>query len=250
MSKDNPVVIDSKSSKPLYEQIKDYLLQGIQSGEFKPGDRIPSERDLSTQFSVNRLTVNKAIKELARAGLLYAQVGKGTFISAEMYNQQLEHLTGFTEEMRSRGHVASSKVLSADIIFAPDEVSRILNVLPGTRLIKLQRVRLADEQPIAIETTNIVASLCPDLLEKHDFAQESLYQVLRRDYGITMSHAEQTIEARPATKDEATALSIKVGQSVLSMIRVAFTDHNRPIECVWSAYRGDRYKFRVVLRHL
>jgi GntR family transcriptional regulator len=250
MSKDNPVVIDAKSSKPLYEQIKDYLLQGIQAGEFKPGDRIPSERELSTRFSVNRLTVNKAIRELARAGVLYAQVGKGTFISAEMYNQQLEHLTGFSEEMRSRGHVASSQVLAAAVIPAPDEAAQLLKVLPGTRVVKLQRVRLADAQPIALETTYLVASLCPDLLDHHDFAQESLYQVLRRDYGIALTHAEQTIEARPATKGEAAALHIKVGQAVLAMTRVAYTDNNRPLECVWSAYRGDRYKFQVVLRHL
>lgn len=243
-------MINANSAKPLYEQIKDYLLQGIQNGDFKPGERIPSERDLSVRFGVSRLTVNKALKELERAGVLYAQVGKGTFISGETYHQELEHLTGFTEEMRSRGHGASSRVLTAAIILAPDDIARILNVLPGTRLIVLQRVRLADEQPVAIETANIVASLCPDLLEKHDFAHESLYNVMRRDYGIHLTHAEQTIEARPATREEASALNIKVGQPVLSMTRVACDEANRPVEYVRSAYRGDRYKFRVVLRTL
>ncbi|MBE2267589.1 MAG: GntR family transcriptional regulator [Anaerolinea sp.] len=243
-------MIDVNSPTPLYEQIKDLLLQGIQKGDYKPGDRIPSERDLSVRFGVSRLTVNKALKELERAGVLIAQVGKGTFISAEIVQQQLEHLTGFTEEMRSRGHSASSRVLSATYIFAPDDAARLLNVLPGTRLIQLQRVRLAEEQPIALETANLPASLCPDLLDKHDFAHESLYGALRREYGITLTHAEQTIEARPATREEADALGIKVLQPVLSMTRVAYTDGNRPVEYVRSAYRGDRYKFRVVLRNL
>jgi GntR family transcriptional regulator len=241
-------MIDAKSPKPFYEQIKDYLLQGIQKGDFKPGDRIPSERDLSERFGVSRLTVNKAVKELERAGLLYAQVGKGTFISGEMYNQQLEHLTGFTDEMRSRGHKASSQVLKADFISAPDEAARVLNVLPGTRLVMLQRVRLADDQPIALETCNLVASLCPDILLTHDFAYESLYQVLRRDYSIMLSHAEQTIEARTATKEEAVILHLKANYPVLYMTRVTYGEGSRPVEYVRSIYRGDRYKFRVVLR--
>jgi GntR family transcriptional regulator len=242
-------MIDAKSAKPLYEQIRDLLLQGIQTGEYKPGERIPSERNLSSRFGVSRLTVNKALKELERAGILYAQVGKGTFISGAVYDQPLDRLTGFSDDMRTRGHRASSAILCAETVFAPDDVARILKVLPGARLYRLQRLRLADEQPIAVETAYILASLCPDLLDKHDFTRESLYGVFRRDYGIHLTYAEQTIEARPATRDEAKALHVKPFQPVLCMTRVAFTEGARPVEYVLSAYRGDRYKFRVVLRH-
>ncbi len=243
-------MIDLKSSKPLYEQIKDYLLTGIQNGVFQPGDRIPSERDLSEQFKVSRLTVNKAVKELERVGVVYAQVGKGTFISSVIYQQQLNFLTGFTDEMRSRGYSSSSKILSAEVIAAPDDIALILNIMPGARLIQLRRIRMADDQPVAIETAHLIGNYFPDLLEKHDFSRESLYQVLRESYGIILTHAEQSIEARMPTREEVTLLRFKSTNPVLSMTRVVFTEDKRPIEYVLSVYRGDRYKFRVVLRNL
>lgn len=243
-------MIDAKSSKPLYEQIKDYLLDRIQAGELVPGARIPSERVLAERFSVSRLTANKAVKELERAGIVYAQVGKGTFISPALYQQQLNHLTSFTDEMLSRGYAASSRVLSARALDAPDHIARILDVPPGARLIELRRVRMADDEPMALETANIVAAVCPNLLDGHDFAHESLYQVLRRDYGVTLMYAEQTLEARFPSHEEARLLGIKVMVPVLSMTRVAYTDEKNAIEYVQSAYRGDRYKFHSVLRNL
>jgi GntR family transcriptional regulator len=243
-------MIDAKLSKPLYAQIKDYLLASIQTGEFQPGARIPSERDLAERFRVSRLTVNKAVKELERTGIVYAQVGKGTFISPPPYQQQLNHLTSFTDEMLSRGYTVSSRVLDARLIDAPDHVARILDIPPGARLIELRRVRLADNEPMALETANLVAAACPDLLDKHDFSRESLYRVLRRDYGVTLTYAEQTMEARFPAPDEAKLLDTKSGVPILSMIRVAYTDEKHAIEYVQSAYRGDRYKFHVTLRNL
>lgn len=242
-------MIDAKLSKPLYEQIRDTLLEDIHTGALKPGERIPSERDLAERFGVSRLTANKAVKELERAGFVYTQTGKGTFIRSAMV-QQLEHLTGFSEDMRARGQSAASRVLSAGVIAAPEAVAHKLNLPPGARVIALQRVRMADNAPMALEMTHVIASLCPDILDQHDFSRESLYQVLRRDYGVTLQHAEQTIEARPATREEAGLLGVSSGAAILQMTRVAFTENNRPFEYVQSAYRGDRYKFHVVLRHV
>ncbi|MCC6802101.1 MAG: GntR family transcriptional regulator [Anaerolineae bacterium] len=242
-------MIDSKLSKPLYEQIKDYLLAGIQSGEFQPGARIPSERDLSERFNVSRLTANKAVKQLERAGIVYAQVGKGTFISPALYQQQLNHLTSFTDEMHSRGYGASSRVLSARMVEASDAVARILDIPPGARLCELRRVRMADNEPMALETTFVVAVVCPDLLGRFDFSRESLYKVLRNHYGITLTYAEQTLEARLPSREEAKLLGINHAQPILAMTRVAYTEEKSAVEYVQSSYRGDRYKFNVVLRN-
>lgn len=243
-------MIDAKLSKPLYEQIKDYLLAGIQNGDFPPGSRIPSERDLAQRFSVSRLTANKAVKQLERAGIVYAQVGKGTFITPALYQQQLNHLTSFTDEMLSRGYIASSKVLSTRMLDAPDHIARILDIPPGARVFELRRVRMADNEPMALETTNVVAIICPDLLDRHDFARESLYLVLRQHYGITLTHAEQTLEARLPSREEAKLLSVNPAMPILAMTRVAYTEEKSAVEYVQSAYRGDRYKFNIVLRNL
>lgn len=243
-------VVDAALPKPLYEQIKDYIRHNIQAGVFAPDTRIPSERDLAKNFNVSRLTVNKAIKELIYDGVLYVQMGKGTFIKAPTYNQQLEALTGFSEDMRSRGQSPSSRVLNAAIIPAPDDIARILEVLPGTHLIHLERVRMADDQPMAVEISNLAASLCPGILEHYDFARESLYYVLRKEYRLVLAYAEQTIEARPATRDEADTLHLKPNSPVLHMTRVTYNDKDRPLEYVRSTYRGDRYKFRAILKQV
>jgi GntR family transcriptional regulator len=243
-------MLDTKSSKPLYEQIKEYILHHIHAGTFQPNTRIPSERDLSKQFGVSRLTVNKAIKELIQDGRLYVQIGKGTFISDESIDQQLDVLTSFTEEMANRGQETYSRVLRAEVLPVEDETARTLEIPLGVDVVLLRRVRLAGNRPVALETSAIIASLCPDMLEKHDFAQESLYYVLRTEYGVKLTHAEQVFEARAATTHEAKYLQLETGDPVLAITRTTFNDKNKPIEFVQSVYRGDRYKFRAVLRRI
>lgn len=236
--------------QPLYEQIRTYVIQAIQDGRYRPGDKIPSERELAEELGVSRLTVHHAIKGLQQAGILIAHVGRGTFVSPRPLSQQLEALTSFTEDMRSRGNAPSSRVLSAKICPAPDDIARFLDVRPGTQLAVLQRVRIADDQPMAVETSHIIASACPAILDRYDFAHESLYRVLRQEYGLALAHAEQTIAARGATREEARVLGLKAHAPILHMTRVLYTADSRPLEYVISAYRGDSYTFHVVLRQV
>jgi GntR family transcriptional regulator len=243
-------MLDTTSSKPLYEQIKEYILSNIQAGHFKPHTRVPSERDLAQHFGVSRLTVTKALKELEQGGVVYVRIGKGTFIAPETINLQLDTLMSFTEEMNQRGHTVGSRVLSAQLSTANGEVAQKLGIMVGTEVIQLRRVRLTNGQPIALESSTLIASLCADILDKHNFAQESLYQVLRDVYGIRLTYGEQTIEARQASRDEACVLEVTEGDPVLAILRVTYNDQDKPVEYVSSAYRGDRYKFRAVLRHI
>jgi GntR family transcriptional regulator len=242
--------LDAASPKPLYEQIKEFILHHIQEGTFKPHTRIPSERELAQRFGVNRLTVTKAIKELEQAGLVYVRIGKGTFIAPETYNLQLDTLMGFTEEMRQRGHAVTSRVLNATVSEATAESASHLNVPVGTRVAILRRVRCVNQQPIALETSTLVAAACPDILLHHNFAVESLYHVLRTRYGLALAYAEQTLEARPAAREEAILLEIAERAPVLAIQRVTYDDRGRAVEYASSAYRGDRYKFRAVLKNL
>lgn len=236
--------------KPLYEQIKDYILLNIQSGNFSPDSRIPSERELSEQFNVSRMTVTKALHELTRDGLLYARVGKGTFVSPRRIDQQLEMLTSFTEDMARRGQRSASRVLAASLQPASEDAAHYLGLLTGTPVVSLQRVRLAEGEPIALEHCMLVAAMCPQILERFDFSHDSLYEVLWREYGLGMRYAEQTIEARVASEYEATALEVLPGSPVLAITRVSYAEGDRPVEFVLSAYRGDRYKFHAILRKL
>lgn len=243
-------MLQTKSPKPLYEQIKDYILHHIHTGEWEHNTRIPSERDLAEQFDVSRVTVGKAVKQLVREGILNVQIGKGTYVSEAPMKQQIDTLTSFTEEMRIRGQDTVSKVLGAEIKLASPDVAEVLNLAQGADIFELERVRYAGERPMAIECASVVAHICLGIDKNHDFTHESLYNVLREQYGVNLVAAEQTFEARAADETEAHLLGIEPEAPVLAIHRVTYDDMSRPCEEVKSVYRGDRYKFRAKLSRI
>ncbi len=243
-------MINPQIAKPLYEQIKSYLLACIEQGMYPPDTRLPSERDLAEQFGVSRLTVKKAISDLLQSGQVYVQIGKGTYVSRAKIDQSLDSLTSFSEDMGQRHQLPGSRVLEAREIQASVEEARNLRVAPGMPLYFLRRVRLADDLPMAIESCRLVAAVCPGLLAGHDYERESLYQVLRNGYGIRLTYAEQSIEARLASVDEAHLLQIEVRAPILAISRVTYTDSDQPVEYTVSAYCGTRYKFQAILRRV
>lgn len=243
-------MIKAESPKPYYAQIKEYILYKIHSGELEPHDRIPSERSLSEQFGVSRLTVGKAIKELVLEGKLYTQIGKGTFVSEDPIDQTLDMLTSFSEEMERRGQHPRSEVVQQGIVPAEDPIAHRLHIPVGAKLVMLKRIRLANEQPVALETAYLIATYCEGILDRFNFARESLYEVLRTHYRLRLVHAEQEIGARPASTEETRMLHLDENSPILSMVRVTYIDDDHPVEYVESAYRGDRYKFRARLRNI
>lgn len=236
------------SPVPLYVQIKDYIRLNIQNGVFAVNGRIPSERQLAKQFNVNRLTVNKALSQLSQEGTIYTRVGKGTYVSPIRTVQALESLMSFSEDMHGRGKKASSKVLYAEVVHADEECAKALSILPGTEIVILHRLRMADLLPVALEHSHIIYALCPGILDKHDFSHESLYGVLRDEYHLRMTYANQTIEAQTAGNAEQAALGTGPCTSILRITRVTYNDDDQPVEYVRAAYRGDCYKFHTVLR--
>ncbi len=239
--------IDTNTSMPYYEQIRNYLLARIDSGEFQPHTQIPSERNLSEQFGVSRMTVKHAINELVTNGRLYTRVGKGTFVSDIPITQNLDMLTGFSEDMASLGKSTGSRVLVAEDINVSPKLASTLKIPVGGKALHLKRVRLADNQPVAIESSYLNPAYCPGLLVSHDFSHESLYNVLKTEYNLKLSYAEQSIQARLASRSQAELLGIQKGFPLLHIMRITFTPESNPIEYVESAYRGDLYIFRARL---
>ena len=231
---------------PLYAQLKNSLTSDIASGRYRAHQRLPSERELSDQYHVSRMTARQALRELARAGVVYTRVGKGTFVAEPKIDQQLRTLTGFTQDVRARGGKPSNRVLEAKVIAATPEVAAALRTPPEAEIILLSRLRLADAIPLAIETAHQPLVRFPDLLT-HNFAVESLYAVLVNQYGVKLTHAEQTIEAAIAGPREVELLHLTRRSAVLNIRRLTLTDAGEPVEYVCSVYRGDRYKFRSTL---
>jgi len=231
---------------PLYVQLYDSLRADIYAQRLKPHQQLPSEREFCARFRVSRMTVRQALVSLTRDGLIYSRVGKGTFVGEPKIDQQLKTLTGFSQEMSSRGSTPSSRVLEAKLQSVTADLAKVMRISIGAEIVFLTRVRLADGVPLAVETVHLPHSLCPNLL-RHDFAAESLYDVLERDYGYRLTRAEQTIEAALASPRDLALLQLIPPAPVLVMERSTFTDRDVLIEHVQSTYRGDRYKFRSAL---
>jgi GntR family transcriptional regulator len=241
------VPLERDSSVPLYIQLKEHIGLQIQSGAYPVGSRVPSERELARQYKVSRLTARQALLALVAEGLVYSRVGKGTYVSSPKIDSQLQALTSFSEEMYQRGMVPSSRVIRAGIELADGLVASRLQTLTSTQIVGLSRLRLVDGEPLALETAYLVERMCPNLLDGHDFSHESLYHVLRHDYGLTLVRADEVIEARLPSAHERLLLELPEHTPVLGMSRLTFTDKGQPIEYVRAAYRGDKYQLRVSL---
>jgi GntR family transcriptional regulator len=230
------------SPLPRYFQLKEILRERIRLGEWKPGDLIPSERELSEKYGISRMTARQAITDLVNEGLFYREQGKGTFVSQRKITQQLIHLTGFTEDIRARGQTPGTKVLSAAMHPADEETAEKLRIAPGTPIFRLQRLRLANDEPLAIELSQIHFRECERLLEE-DLEHNSLYRLLETKYGITLMEADQELEAGLPSSDEAQLLKISTGSPVLFTRRVTYTERNQPVEYARSLYCGNKYTF-------
>lgn len=235
------------SSVPQYRRIADTLTRSIRSGALEVGGRMPSERELSAEFGVSRMTARGALKALVDQGLVASVEAKGYFVAASRIDQRLQTLTSFTEDMRRSGRRPSSIVLAARAVPAAGEVAMRLGVVEGATVYHLLRLRMADAVPVALEAAHVAESMAPGLIEATDFATESLYATLKRRYGILPVEAEQSFEASAATESDAAILQVAAGAPVLRLTRLSLSAEGRPIEFVQSVYRGDRFTMRVRL---
>jgi len=237
--------IDQKSSEPLYLQLKNKLIERIISGVYKPEEKLPSERVLSEELHISRMTVREALKGLINDGYIYTQIGKGTFVKDILYKQDTV-LTGFTEQMQKIGSEVSSKVLEFTLEKVPINAITMLELRPKDLVYKLKRIRYANNKVLAIETAYIPSNFCKGL-EKYDFSKESLYAILRNEYGLKLVLAEQTVVASLADDDEYRLFEIQPPEAVLRIKRITKTNLQEPAEYVESVYRGDSYILQTQL---
>lgn len=225
--------------EPKYWGLKRHLLDLLSS--MPPGSPIPTERSLAAEFDVSRTTVRQALAELTVEGRLLRVQGKGTFAAEPKVAQRLQ-LSSYTEDMRAQGREPSSRLIEISEDPADIDLARLLAIRAGAKVLRLHRLRLADNEPMAIETTHLPLSRFRGL-RRYVSSGGSLYQVLRERFGVEMGHAEETIETALASPEEAELLGADVGLPMLLLSRHSFDSAGNPVEWVRSVYRGDRYKF-------
>jgi GntR family transcriptional regulator len=222
------------------QQLKQQLLELIQQ---HAGGRLPPERELSERFAVARETLRRCLRELEQDGLLERRQGAGTFVSGQPVVKQLQ-LMSFSEEMRERGLIPSSEVLSIKPLGADARLASKLKLRPGAPLLELRRLRLADDEPMALETVFLVRERLPEF-DPEVLRTGSLYELLMQKFGLQIRSAQQQVQATVLNEEEAELLEVPPFSPSLLVERLVMTSGGEIVEFARSLYRADRYRFEV-----
>jgi GntR family transcriptional regulator len=240
--------IDKNSIVPIYHQLKTLIKEQIENEIWKQEEMIPSERELSEEFEISRMTVRHAINDLVSEGILYRKRGMGTYVSKPKINQGLSKLSNFTSDMEQKGLKPSAKIIYIKTVPATTKIAEKLRLNENDPVIELCRLRLANGEPMALELSYLPFHKAFQILEE-SLEGKSLYKTLEEKCNLKLVFANQSIEISYARNPEdAILLDIEVNSPVLFIERLTFTEKNEPAEYVESLYRADRYKFSIEMK--
>lgn len=224
---------------PVYLQIADGIRDLLKRGVLPVGAPLPPERVLCEQYGVSRMTLRQAFDVLDREGLIETQRGRGTFVSPRRLAKQQQEMRSFTEEIRARGGVPATRVLSLSARNAGPEARDFFGEAAGERVFEIRRLRYSDSQPVAIENVQIPCRLCPNL-DRFDLANHSLYRILEENYGLALTNCVEEISAARPTRQQRQLLGTPPPMAVLVIRRKTYAAQT-PVEFGSSVYRGDTY---------
>ncbi|CAM5446799.1 Transcriptional regulator, GntR family OS=Tsukamurella paurometabola (strain ATCC 8368 / DSM/ CCUG 35730 / CIP 100753 / JCM 10117 / KCTC 9821 / NBRC 16120/ NCIMB 702349 / NCTC 13040) OX=521096 GN=Tpau_2049 PE=4 SV=1 [Tsukamurella paurometabola] len=204
------------------------------------GDTLPAERRLADELGVSRTTLRKALSELSAEGILRREHGSGTYVAPPKV-VRVRQLTSLSEDIGVTGKSVESKVLACEHVPADAETQAALELARGTRVYRVTRLRIVDEEPLAIECAHLRGPL-RGLADRLD-STASLYRTLREQYGRDIVAVEDTVETALASPHEAELLDIPNGHPLLMVHRLGRDAQGAPLEWTRSVYRGDRFKF-------
>ncbi|MCL4458834.1 MAG: GntR family transcriptional regulator [Chloroflexi bacterium] len=235
-------MLDRNSPVPLYYQLSEILLNQITGGSLKPGNTIPTERELIEIYGVSRVTVRTAVEELVKRGYIRREKGRGTFVASPRIQRDVARLISFSEEILARGMKPGSRLLALRREPATDRVARELQVEAGELIWFVERLRLADAEPVALNLSYLRLPQGVTLTESELESEVSLWTLLMRK-GITMAEGDKTIEAIVADEWAAKLLGVGRKDPLLLVEGVVYGVDGTPIEFHQIIGRADRYKY-------
>lgn len=234
-------------SLPLYAQIEATLANDIAGGTLPPGTQLPTEDGLIARFGVSRITVRKAIQNLAARGLVEIRRGTGTFVAPPRIVQELTELSGFVEDMHALGRTATARVIDHQVLPADVTVAARLQIPQGTEVVRIQRVRLADGVPLSFDETWLPREIGEDIIT-HDLDVEPIFSLLEERYDIPLIEADYVLGASLATDAVAAALEVPKGSAIFLIERTSFGPNQIPVDYEQLHYRGDLIHFSTRLQ--
>lgn len=244
----NNLHIDSHSSEALFAQIKNslkrWINQGLRDGTLSPGDRVPSEHELTQELNVSGITVKRALNELQQEGVIQRLQGRGSFIARpQKLVLGLERLYSLTSAAQASGLALVSRTLQLQELMATANIAQKLKIEVGAPIAKLVRLRVLDEEPLAVDTSYLPMHLFPDLMEV-DFNTVSLYDFMGQHH-LEPIRARESLEPVLTNAFEAKALNVGEGSPAMLIERLAYSAGDVCVEFNKGIIRGDRCRFSV-----
>lgn len=226
---------------PVYIQIHNQLKKDIEAGKWSIGDRIPSERELALNFEVSRMTLRQAVQTLVDEGILERRIGAGTYVANRKVQEKMSGVTSFTDLMTAQGKTPSNKTISFHIANPSLSEAEKLQLKDGEQVLRMERIRYADNVPICFEVATVPQSLVADFSKAE--ITSSFYKALAEKGGYEMGGAQQTVSAQLASERIAEYLDIKRNGPILKLRQVSFLSNGEPFEYVRTQYVGERFEF-------
>ncbi len=234
---------------PIYEQIKNDIVDKIENGIYVPGVRLPSERQLAEEYAVSRVTVRQAVGELVNKGILHKKVGSGTYVRATKVEQSLVQLKGIIEELRQHGYNVSIRVIETVYVKWSSKNRMLwenLKLDRGEKVYKIKRVIMANNQPLLIDY-NYFPEEIGRKYEMLDVSKDVIFRALEA-LGYHVEYATQKVSAKNATREQARLLQIEERDAVLEVERLTFSGSDVPLIYTRAVYVGTKYSYSAVLR--
>lgn len=245
----NQAAIDRASPIPLYYQLYRLLLGKITRGEWKPGEIISTEMELSERYAVSRITTRQALQLLVTDGYLYRQQGRGTFVTTPKIQHGPEGAFGLTGYLRAHGYRAGWRLLSMERVMPPQRVKEDLQTADEETVMEIRRIRLADDVVIGLHRAFVPYPLADQIKPEYLTQGESTLHYMEECMNLPLKESNRTIGAIPANEEEATALEVDVGSPLLLVRRTTIGVDGRPVEYLRAVYRGDRFEYHLRLEH-
>jgi GntR family transcriptional regulator len=236
--------VSKDSAFPLYYQARESIRRAIFAGHLKPGDWLPSEKQLARLLDVSLITVRRALDDLQIEGLVAKEHGRGSVVRALPMEQKLDHLAGFAESMEELHHQSSAKIIGVARVPASEDVARHLALAVGTEVQKIERVRYADQDAImfniAFMPVEIGAKVVAEDLTKH-----AVFSLMETKCGIPLLEADYQLEAIPPPRPVQKALGLKLHEPVFLVRRTTYSEGRKPVNYTLLYYRSDRFRYSV-----
>lgn len=230
---------------PLYLQVYEDIKQKIQNGQYKEGEKLPSERNLYSEYDVSRITIREALKLLEEEGYIKREHGRGSYVLGSQYNQMLDSLYNFKDEIEKNGDQPRTIMLSIKKIASTQYLQNKMEILPHQEVYELRRLRLANEKPLIYETSYLPVKFCEGL-EKFNFNKLSLYNTLNKHYDIRIVRAYENLTSRKLTEDQAKYLDTDINDTCMFIERFSYIEEGI-IEYTETVAKAKDYKYTVKL---